>query len=162
MRAGVAPNIIVASRSGLSFNDFAANLGPIVVILLVVFIGLCRIMFRSAFTYDEQRAAAVMELDETEMIRDRGLLVRSGIILGAVVVGFTVSLLIGELAFGPGSDRDNHVKVTVLAVLAGSITAAALAGILLRARSNLYQRLFAEEAADPDHDGTPNAYQSDQ
>ena len=65
----------------------------------------------------------------------------------------------GELAFGPGSDRDNHVKV---AVLAGSITAAALAGILLRARSNLYQRLFAEEAADPDHDGTPNAYQSDQ
>jgi len=85
---GDPPNIIVASRSGLSFNDFVVNLTPIVVILLVVFIGLCRIMFRSAFTYDEERAASVMELDETEMIRDRGLLVRSGIILGAVLVGF--------------------------------------------------------------------------
>jgi Na+:H+ antiporter, NhaA family len=73
-------------------------------------------------------------------------------------VGFTVSLLIGELAFGPGSDRDSHVKV---AVLAGSITAAALAGILLHARSNVYQRLYAEEAADADHDGTPNARESD-
>lgn len=72
-------------------------------------------------------------------------------------VGFTVSLLIGELAFGPGSDRDNHVKV---AVLAGSITAAALAGILLRARSNVYQRLFEQEAADGNHDGTPNARES--
>ena len=72
-------------------------------------------------------------------------------------VGFTVSLLIGELAFGTGSDRDGHVKV---AVLAGSITAAALAAILLRARSNVYERIFAAEAADSDHDGTPDAYES--
>ena len=85
---GDPPNIIVASRSGLSFNDFVVNLAPIVVILLVVFIALCRIMFRSAFTYDEKRAAAVMELDESEVIRDRGLLLRSGIILCAVAVGF--------------------------------------------------------------------------
>ena len=37
-------------------------------------------------------------------------------------IGFTVSLLIGELAFGAGSARDEHVK---LAVLVGSLTAAA-------------------------------------
>ncbi|MBE3075899.1 MAG: ArsB/NhaD family transporter, partial [Actinobacteria bacterium] len=85
---GDPPNIIVASHSGLSFNDFAANLGPIVLILLVVFIALSRIMFRSAFTYDEQRAAAVMELDESDMIRDRGLLLRCGTILCAVAAGF--------------------------------------------------------------------------
>lgn len=69
-------------------------------------------------------------------------------------VGFTVSLLIGELAFGAGSDRDNHVKV---AVLAGTITAAVLAGILLHARSNVYQRLLAAEAADAQNDGIPDA-----
>ena len=73
-------------------------------------------------------------------------------------VGFTVSLLIGELAFGAGSDRDNHVKV---AVLAGTFTAAALASILLRARSSLYERLSGAEAADADHDGTPDANESD-
>ena len=69
-------------------------------------------------------------------------------VLGLAVmagVGFTVSLLIGELAFGAGSERDDHVKV---AVLAGSVTAAILAGILLRARSNVYERLVAAEAAD--------------
>ncbi len=58
-------------------------------------------------------------------------------------VGFTVSLLIGELAFGGGGSRDDHVKV---AVLAGTLTAAALAAIVLRTRSNVYRRMVAAEA----------------
>ena len=53
-------------------------------------------------------------------------------------IGFTVSLLIGELAFGPGSERDQQVKV---AVLAGSSTAAVLATVVLRARNRVYRRL---------------------
>jgi NhaA family Na+:H+ antiporter len=73
-------------------------------------------------------------------------------------VGFTVSLLIGELAFGAGTDRDNHVKV---AVLAGSVTAAMLAGTVLRARTKVYERLFAAEAVEAGHDGTPDAFESD-
>jgi NhaA family Na+:H+ antiporter len=51
-------------------------------------------------------------------------------------VGFTVSLLIGELAFGTGSERDAHVKV---GVLAGSLLAIVLATILLRARDRAYR-----------------------
>jgi len=74
-------------------------------------------------------------------------------------VGFTVSLLIGELAFGAGSEHDNHVKV---AVLAGTVTAAALAAILLRARSNVYERLSAADTADTDRDGIPDTYESGQ
>jgi NhaA family Na+:H+ antiporter len=50
-------------------------------------------------------------------------------------VGFTVSLLIGELAFGAGSERDDHVKV---AVLLGSLLAAGLAALLLRPRNRAY------------------------
>ena len=64
------------------------NLAPIVIMLLVVFIGLCRVLFRSAFTYDPERVAALMALDEREVIKDRGLLLRSGIVLVAVMVGF--------------------------------------------------------------------------
>jgi NhaA family Na+:H+ antiporter len=71
-------------------------------------------------------------------------------------VGFTVSLLIGELAFGAGSERDSHVKV---AILAGTITAAALAAMMLRARSNVYARLLAAETVDEDNDGTPDVFQ---
>jgi Na+:H+ antiporter, NhaA family len=56
-------------------------------------------------------------------------------ILGGI--GFTVSLLIGELAFGAGSERDDHVKV---AVLTGSLLAALLAAVLLRFRDRTYRR----------------------
>jgi len=73
-------------------------------------------------------------------------------------VGFTVSLLIGELAFGGVGERDDHAKV---AVLAGSVTAAALAAIVLRARSNRYEQLSIAEAVDTDQDGIPDAYESD-
>ena len=85
---GDPPNIIIASRAGLTFNDFVFNLAPIVVVLMVVFIGLCRVLFRSAFTYDPERVAALMALDEREVIKDRPLLIRSGIVLVAVMVGF--------------------------------------------------------------------------
>jgi len=85
---GDPPNIIIASRADLSFNDFVVNLAPIVVILLVVFVGLCRVLFRSAFHYDEERVAAVMALDEREVIKDMGLLIRSLVVLVAVMVGF--------------------------------------------------------------------------
>ncbi|WP_426566224.1 ArsB/NhaD family transporter [Angustibacter sp. McL0619] len=85
---GDPPNIIIASRSGLTFNDFLVNLAPIIVVLMLVFIGLCRVLFRSAFSYDAERVAALMALDEREVIRDRRLLVRCGVVLAAVMVGF--------------------------------------------------------------------------
>ncbi|WP_342779339.1 Na+/H+ antiporter NhaA [Nonomuraea turkmeniaca] len=50
-------------------------------------------------------------------------------------IGFTVSLLIGELAFGIGSERDSLTKI---AVLAGSLAAALLAAVILRLRNNAY------------------------
>jgi Na+/H+ antiporter NhaD/arsenite permease-like protein len=59
---GDPPNIIIASRGGLSYNDFLVHLAPLVVLLLVVFVGLCRWLFRSAFHYQPERAAAVMAL----------------------------------------------------------------------------------------------------
>jgi len=82
-------------------------------------------------------------------------------VLGASLlggIGFTVSLLIGELAFGAGSMRDEHVKV---GVLVGSLLAATLAAILLRIRNRTYRRLHAEEQRDDDGDGVPDAYEHD-
>ncbi|WP_033341466.1 Na+/H+ antiporter NhaA [Catenuloplanes japonicus] len=73
-------------------------------------------------------------------------------------VGFTVSLLIGELAFGVGSEKDEHARI---GILAGSVIAALLATIVLRARNRHYQRLAAEEELDADADGIPDVYQKD-
>lgn len=71
-------------------------------------------------------------------------------------IGFTVSLLIGDLAFGPGTERDDHVKI---GVLTGSILAALLASALLRARNTVYRKIHEDETRDDDHDGIPDVYQ---
>ena len=70
-------------------------------------------------------------------------------------IGFTVSLLIGELAFGIGSEADEHAKI---GVLVGSLIAAAVAAVVLRARNRVYRRIEALETADPDHDGIPDVF----
>jgi NhaA family Na+:H+ antiporter len=73
-------------------------------------------------------------------------------------IGFTVSLLIGDLAFGAGSARDEHVKV---GVLAASVVASVLAAILLRARNRTYRRIEELEQLDDDADGVPNVFEDD-
>jgi NhaA family Na+:H+ antiporter len=70
-------------------------------------------------------------------------------------IGFTVSLLIGDLAYGTDSARQDVVKV---AVLTGSVLAALLAAIVLRARNRHYRAVFELETADDDHDGVPDVY----
>ena len=92
---GDPPNIIIASRAGLGFNDFLTNLAPIVVLLVVALLALCRVMFRKAFTYDPKRVAEVMALDEREALSDRRLLVKSGVVLLVVLIGFVLSSTLG-------------------------------------------------------------------
>ena len=53
-------------------------------------------------------------------------------------IGFTVSLLVGELSFGAGSESDEHVKV---GVLAGSLIAATIGGTMLALRNRHYRAL---------------------
>ena len=74
-------------------------------------------------------------------------------------IGFTVSLLLGELAFGGNAAADDHVKI---AVLTGSVTAAVLAAMLLRMRNRRYRAMCEDEARDADNDGIPDIYQREQ
>jgi len=73
-------------------------------------------------------------------------------------IGFTVSLLIGELAFGADTPQDDHVKV---GVLVGTLLAAVLATVVLRLRNRRYRRLCALEMVDSDADGVPDVYEPD-
>lgn len=73
-------------------------------------------------------------------------------------IGFTVSLLIGELAFEGDDELTTQVKA---AVLIGSLTAALLATVLLKLRVRKYQALLAEEERDEDEDGIPDVYEQD-
>ncbi|WP_181794218.1 Na+/H+ antiporter NhaA [Streptomyces sp. WELS2] len=71
-------------------------------------------------------------------------------------IGFTVSLLIGELAFGSDTVLTGEVKA---AVLTGSLIAAVCATMLLKLRNDRYRRLCEEEERDEDLDGIPDVYE---
>ncbi|OMB98483.1 Na+/H+ antiporter NhaA [Mycobacterium sp. NS-7484] len=71
-------------------------------------------------------------------------------------IGFTVSLLIGELAFGHASVADDDVKI---AVATGSVVAGLLASVVLVSRNAVYRRIHRLETLDADHDGVPDVYQ---
>lgn len=71
-------------------------------------------------------------------------------------IGFTVSLLIGELAFEGDEVLTDGVKA---AVLTGSLVAAVLASVLLKLRNAKYQALWAAEERDDDLDGIPDVYE---
>ena len=72
-------------------------------------------------------------------------------------VGFTVSLLVGELAFGVGSERDDSVK---LAVLVGSLLVRpARLGRCCASATAVYRRIAELESRDDDADGIPDVYE---
>jgi NhaA family Na+:H+ antiporter len=74
-------------------------------------------------------------------------------------IGFTVSLLIGELAFAYGTSTGDDVKI---GVLVGSVIAGVLASFVLLSRNAAYRRIHLFETADADHDGVPDIYESRQ
>ncbi|SCL24481.1 sodium/proton antiporter, NhaA family [Micromonospora pallida] len=71
-------------------------------------------------------------------------------------IGFTVSLLIGELAFGAGTAAEDKVKT---GVLTGSLVAATVASILLVRRNAVYRRIDEQDRRDDNQDGVPDVYQ---
>ncbi|MGN5634550.1 Na+/H+ antiporter NhaA, partial [Streptomyces sp. AC154] len=70
-------------------------------------------------------------------------------------IGFTVSLLIGELAF-TDADMVNEIKASVLL---GSLIAAVLSGVLLKLRVRRYRALTDAEELDEDESGVPDVYE---
>jgi Na+/H+ antiporter NhaD/arsenite permease-like protein len=85
---GDPPNIIIASRAALSFNDFLIHLAPIVLIVIGVLVALLPRLFPGAFTVDAERVADVMSLEEREAIRDPALLIKCGVVMVLVLAGF--------------------------------------------------------------------------
>ncbi|MEU5687789.1 Na+/H+ antiporter NhaA [Streptomyces venezuelae] len=73
-------------------------------------------------------------------------------------IGFTVSLLIGELAFTEDPLLTDEIKA---AVLTGSLIAALLSGILLKVRNAKYRKLCEDEERDDDLSGVPDIYEMD-
>ncbi|MGH3462078.1 MAG: ArsB/NhaD family transporter [Kribbellaceae bacterium] len=105
---GDPPNIIIASRSGLSFNDFLLNMAPIIVIVMVVFILILPRLFKGSFEVDPTRVERVLGLNEREAIEDRALLLKCAAVLLLVFAGFTTHTI-------------THIEPSVIALLGAGL-----------------------------------------
>ena len=85
---GDPPNIIIAGATGLTFNQFLANLAPIAALTFVVVTSLLYLYYRRRLQIDPENRHYVMELDARRSIDDPAELRRTGPILVATVLLF--------------------------------------------------------------------------
>jgi Na+/H+ antiporter NhaD/arsenite permease-like protein len=108
---GDPPNIIIASRAGLSFNGFLVNMAPLVVMLMAVYCVACRWLFRGAFRYDAGRVRELMAVRERDLITDGRVLARSVAVLALVMAAFVLHPVL-------------HYEPSVVALLGAGLTVA--------------------------------------
>lgn len=92
---GDPPNIMIGSAAGLSFADFIVNTGPVVVVILAVFVGIFALMYRGGLHVESENMEKVMSLDEKLAIKNVSLLRKSVIMILLVVVGFVFHAQLG-------------------------------------------------------------------
>lgn len=85
---GDPPNLIIASLSGMGFNEFIFNLAPIIVINSVVLLGSAALFFKKKLVVSRELKASIMELDLERTIKDKKLLKESLIVFAVVIFGF--------------------------------------------------------------------------
>jgi len=85
---GDPPNIIIASRAGLSFNDFLIHMAPLVIVAMFVITPMLVWMFRKELVNTAEDRARIHEIDELTYLKNPELLKKSLAVLSLVVVGF--------------------------------------------------------------------------
>lgn len=92
---GDPPNIMIGSSAGLGFVDFLVNMGPLVLVLLVVHAILMFVFFRKGMKVSMERRARIMEFDEKASITDKALMIKGLVVLGLVLTFFMLHGITG-------------------------------------------------------------------
>ena len=87
---GDPPNIIIASRANLSFNDFLVHMAPWVIVVMIVITPMLVFMFRKELVNSSADRARIDKLDENSYLKDKVLLKKSLFVLGAVMIAFVL------------------------------------------------------------------------
>lgn len=85
---GDPPNILIGSQTHLSFNDFLINLGPPVLIMLALLLGVMAFMFRHRIKTTEQTRKRIATSRPEKAILEPLVLKKSLIVFGLVLAGF--------------------------------------------------------------------------
>jgi Na+/H+ antiporter NhaD/arsenite permease-like protein len=97
---GDPPNIMIASRAQLDFMAFIYHLTPVVILILLLYIGVLRLIWGRALRVSEEDRQRVLALQPKEQIKDPALLRRGLFVLGVVILGV---MLHGWLGYEPAT-----------------------------------------------------------
>ncbi|MEO8468764.1 MAG: ArsB/NhaD family transporter [Chloroflexota bacterium] len=111
---GDPPNILVGSASGLDFVAFLTNMGPVALIVFIVFLVTLRVLFGGKLSVTPEAREAALGLDDTKVISDPRLLRRSLVVITLTLIGF---LLHGPLGYEPATVA--LLGATILMLIAG-------------------------------------------
>ena len=92
---GDPPNLLIGSAAGLDFGDFLVNMTPVVVMIMVAFLGLMWVAFARHMEDDADRLDILATVDPAAAITDRPLMNRSLVVLGVTILGFLVHSALG-------------------------------------------------------------------
>ncbi len=85
---GDPPNIIIASKADISFNDFLIHMAPMVVVVLIVIIPMMVFMFRKQLVNSPADRQALADINPRDFLKDIPLLKKSGLVLIATIIAF--------------------------------------------------------------------------
>lgn len=105
---GDPPNIMIGSAANLSFFDFIQYDAPVVLVILLVFIGIFWFLYGRHLTVAEDDRLKVMELSEKDAIKDQRLFRQSIVMIVLVTVAF---MMHGVL----------HLESSVIALTAAAV-----------------------------------------
>ncbi len=92
---GDPPNILIGSAAGLDFGDFLVNLTPVVLVIMVAFVGLMWLTYGRSMADDADRLDILAQVDPAAAIKDRPLMIRALAVLGLTIVGFLAHSALG-------------------------------------------------------------------
>jgi Na+/H+ antiporter NhaD/arsenite permease-like protein len=92
---GDPPNILIGSAAGLDFAAFLVNLAPVVVVILVAFVGIMWLTFGRRMEDDADRLEILATVEPAAAIKDRPLMFRALGVLALTLAGFLFHSVLG-------------------------------------------------------------------
>ena len=97
---GDPPNMMIASKAGLSFMDFVYHLTPVIAVIMVFYVIAIKLIWGKGLVTKDELRERIMAMDEGEAIKDPAMLKKSLAVLVLVLLGF---IFHGSLGLGPAT-----------------------------------------------------------
>lgn len=88
---GDPPNVIIASQTGLSFNQFLVNMGPPILVMMAIGLPLAAVLYRKRMHVPEANKQRIMRARPALAILDKPNLIKSLIVFVFILIGFFAS-----------------------------------------------------------------------